>query len=292
MRAIVAENHTIDGHRYVIEPDRTPISREEAADRVARMAKPLRCRGTAPNGMMTVGCRTIADPAELAGRAQFVESTIEGGAYFRNLHEEGGDRYPALRIFCAGWRESLVVSAAEVDLYHRDHEVRPMGSNSSPPSFYLPTNPDVARAAVAAKAVYVMKCHFHESDWTPEKEGRVIDVRDGATWNFPQVFALIPELAATCEECGLRPATWRATVTRATPWRERLLCAHCTATALAPRAVADGEQYIAAVAGLSEKGRRSAARDLAAQVERMERWWTYLPMPPEVAEVLARCRAR
>ncbi|NUQ19814.1 MAG: hypothetical protein HOQ09_02525 [Gemmatimonadaceae bacterium] len=291
MRGALAEKHTIDEHQYVVDPDPTPISREQAADRLARMPKPLRCVATAPDGVMKVRCRQIVDADALATHAQMAGGETEGEAYFSHLQQEWGDRYPALRIFCAGWRESLVVSAAEVERYQRDYEVGPMGTNAGPPSGYLAANPDVARAAVAAGAVYVMECHFDASDWTPEKEGRVIDVRPAESWDFPNVFALTPDLDSTCEMCGQRSATWRATDTRSTPWKEELLCSQCTANILAPLAIADGERFLVGVKALSEKGRRSVARDIAARLERMERWWKHLPVPAEVAAVLARCRA-
>lgn len=287
MRGGLAQKHAIDEQLYVVEPEATPVTREIAAERLARMPKPLHCRARVQDGVVTIRCRTMTDLAELDAHRQM---TAE--ASFPHLLDEwGDDRYPRLRIFCTGWRESLVVTAADVERYKRDYAVHPMGTNASPPSFYLATNPDAARAAVAAGAVYMMECHLGPDDWAAQEEGRVIEVRDSETWNYPQVFAWSPDLATTCEECRQRPASWRATDTRFTPWRERALCAWCTATALAPRSIADGDRYESWVTSFSDKGRRAAAGDIAAAFARLERWWKHLPMPAEVAVVIERCRA-
>lgn len=286
MRGALAEKKVIDEQRYVIEPEAASVTREVAADRLARMPKPLHCHARAEDGVMTIRCRTMTSASELR-----VHEPMAEDARSPQLLEEERESDANARIFCAGWRESLVATTAGVERYRRDYDVRPMGTNASPPSFYLATNPDAARAAAAAGATLLMKCHFASRDWAPENEGRVIDVRESETWNYPEVFALSPDLETTCEECGLRPAIWRATNTQFTPWRERALCEQCTAAAIAARSIADGERYERWVSSLSEKGRRAASDDLAAALERLERWWKRLPMPPEVAAVMERCRA-
>jgi hypothetical protein len=136
-----------------------------------------------------------------------------------------------------------------------------------------------------------MKCYFGPNDWAAEEEGRVIELRDTATWDQPVVYALAPELCATvCERCGERSATWLATDTRSTPWLDRPLCEVCTAAELAPHALEQAEQFERGVTALSEKGRRSVEKDIASTIERMERWWKLLPAPPEIAAALERCR--
>jgi protein-arginine kinase activator protein McsA len=290
MRGGIAEKYQIDDSHYVIAPMPNRLSREQAAEMLARMLKPLECRTRAVDGVMTLKCRTIKEPSYLSAREQSAEYWKKEGGHFPHLRRDHGDHYPELKIFCLGWRESLVVTAAEVERYDGDYAVNPMGTNASPPSFYLATNPEAARAANALGAAYIMKCHFGPNDWAAEEEGRVIDIRDTETWDTPEVFALTPDLDTTCESCGKRPATWLATDTRAKPWLDRELCDACAAAAVAPRTLEDAERFERWVTSLSEKGRRSVTNDIASSLERMERAWKLLPVPPEVAVAIARCR--
>jgi hypothetical protein len=274
----------------VIEPDPSPASREKAAELLARMPKPLECHARIAGGGMSIRCRTITDPAHLRVQEQQTEYWMKEGGYFPHLRREHGERYPALRIFCLGCDESLIVSASEVERWRRDYVVHPLGTNASPPSFYLATNPKAARAAEAAGAAYLMKCYFGPNDWAAEDDGRVIDLRDAPTWDHPVVYALGQDLARVCERCAERPSAWFATDTRTEPWVERQLCEFCTAVELAPHALAEAQRFEHWVTSLSEKGRRSVAEDVAGAFGRMERWWKLLPAPAEVAAALERCR--
>jgi len=290
MRGAICERREVPSDQYLIDPDTSPVSREEAATLLARMPKPLECHARIDGELMRIRCRTISEPAQLRAREQDAAFWAEDGGYFPDLRRAHGDRYPELPIFCVGCDESLVVSASDVERWRRDYDVHPSGTNASPPSFYLPTNPESARAAVAAGAAYLMKCFFGPNDWAAEEEGRVIDLRDASTHDYPVVYARTPDLGSACERCGERPATWSATDTRATPWRERRLCEVCTAVELTPHTLDDAERFEQHVTALSAKGRQSVASDIASAMERMERRWKLLPMPPEVATALERCR--
>jgi protein-arginine kinase activator protein McsA len=290
MRGTVVMKRRVDESRYIVEPDSTPISRDEAADRLARMPKPLRCQATVQHGVMAVSCRSITEPSERAAWEEHARSREMEGGHFPVLREEHGDRYPDLVVFCLGWRESLIARVSEVERYQREYDAHPAGYSAGPPSFFLASNPDAARAAYASGAAYLMKCHSNRDDLAAEEAGLTIEVRDGATWDFPQLFVFTPELGMLCESCGERAATWRATDTRTDPWRERTLCEVCTAAELAPHTLAMAEELEAWVAKLSEKGRRSVAEDLTRRLEQMEQWWRHLPVPAEVAAALQRCR--
>jgi hypothetical protein len=290
MRGALGGKFQIDENHYVVAPIPTAVSREQAAEMLARMPKPLECHARAVDGIMTLKCRAITEPSHLGVREQTAEYWKKEGGRFPHLRREHGDRYPELKIFCLGWRESLVVTAAEVERYDRDYEVHPMGTSASPPSSYLAAHPEAARAANAEGAAYLMRCHMGPDEWAAEKDGRVVDVRDAETWDTPEVFALTPDLDTTCEACGVRPATWLATDTRTKSWRDRKLCDTCTATALAPRTFSEAERFEKWVTSLSVKGRRSVSDDIAASLERMERAWKHLPVPAEVAAAIAHCR--
>ncbi len=290
MRGAMARKRPVDENRYIIEPDSTPISRDEAADLLARMPKPLRCHATVQDGVMAVSCRSITEPSQRAAWEQHARHWEREGGNFPDLRQKHGARYPELVIFCLGYRESLITRVAEVERFQREYDAYPLGHNASPPSAYLATNPDAARAAHASGAAYLMKCYFSRDERATQEAGLTIEVRDTATWDFPQVFAFTPDLGAPCESCRERPATWRATDTRADPWRDRALCEVCTAAELAPHTLAMAEELEAWVATLSEKGRRSVAEDLKSRREQMERWWQHLPVPAEVAAALQQCR--
>lgn len=290
MRGAVALKRTVDENRYIVEPDSTPISRDEAADRLARMPKPLQCQATVRDGIMALRCRSITEPSQLAAWEEHSRYWEKEGGHFPQLRQEHGDRYPELVVFCLGWRESLIARVCEVERYQREYDAHPAGYSAGPPSSSLASNPDAARAAYASGAAYLMKCHSSRDDLAAEEAGLTIEVRDAATWDYPQVFVLTPNLDAPCESCGKRAATWRATNTREKPWRERTLCEVCTAAELAPRTLAMAEELEAWVTNLSEKGRRSVAEDLTSRLEQMERWWKHLPAPAEVAAALQRCR--
>ncbi len=290
MRGAVALRRPVEESRYIIEPDSTPISREEAASLLARMPKPLQCRARVRDGVMAVSCHGITEPSQRAEWEERSRYTEEEGGHFPRLREEHGDRYPELEIFCLGWRESLIVRVSEVERYKREYDAHPAGYSAGPPRSYLATNPAAARAAYSSGAAYLMKCHSTRDDLAAADAGLIINVRDAATRDFPQLFEHTPDLGVLCERCGERTATWRATDARTDPWRERTLCEVCTAAELAPYALAMAEELEAWVTKLSEKGRRSVAAELASRLEQMERWWRHLPVPPEVAAALQRCR--
>ncbi|HXY32249.1 MAG TPA: hypothetical protein VEI06_16195 [Gemmatimonadaceae bacterium] len=289
MRAALRDGEGVESERVVLRPDTGPLSRDEAVDRLARMPKPLECYARLVGTLMTVRCRTIDERLRSDDRRS---RRVEGGAvYFPHLRLEHGDRYPGLTVYCLGRRESLTLTVAEVERWHRDYEVRPIGTNASPPGFYLATNPDAARAAHAAGAAYLMKCYFGPDDWAAEKEGRVIDLRSAGNWrDFPEVYSHEPELGVTCSECRKRPATWVATNRQVTPWRDRRLCGICAARELEPAALDSARHFAEWVGALTPKGRRSVADDVAQSLERMERWWKHLPIPPAVEAALDRCR--
>ncbi|HEY9429440.1 MAG TPA: hypothetical protein VIR34_19935 [Gemmatimonadaceae bacterium] len=290
MRGAVALKRPVDENRYIVEPDSTPISRDEAADLLARMPKPLRCQATVRDGAMALRCRSITEQSERAAWEQHARFWEREGGNFPDLRQKHGDRYPELVIFCLGYRESLIVRVSEVERYEREYDAHPAGYSAGPPSSSLARNPDAARAAHASGAAYLMKCHSNRDDLAAAEAGLTIEVRDTATWDFPQVFAFTPDLGALCESCRERRATWRATDTRTDPWRDRTLCEVCAAAELAPHTLALAEELEAWVATLSEKGRRSVAEDLKSRLEQMERWWQHLPVPAEVAAALQRCR--
>jgi protein-arginine kinase activator protein McsA len=290
MRGAIARTRPVNENRYIIEPDSTPISRDDAADILARMPKPLSCQATVRDGVMAIRCRSITEPAQRAAWEQHAGHWEKEGGYFPNLRREHGDRYAESVIFCLGWRESLVARVAEVERYQREYDAHPAGYSASPPSAYLATEPEAARAAHAIGAVYFMKCHSGEDDRAAIVAGLTIEVRDTATWDFPQVFAFTPGLGVPCENCGERRAAWRATDTRTDPWLDRTICEVCTAAELAPHTLAMAEELEAWVSNLSEKGRRSVAEDITGRLEDMERWWQHLPIPAEVAVALQRCR--
>ncbi len=290
MRGAIVRKRPVDENSYIIEPDSTPISRDDAADLLARMPKPLRCHATVRDRFMAVRCRSITEPAQRAAWEQHAGFWEKEGGRFSDLRREHGDRYAELVVFCLGWRESLVARVAEVERYQREYDAHPAGYSAGPPSAFLATDPDAARAAHASGAAYLMKCHSGRDDRAADETGVMIEVRDTATWDFPQVFAFTPDPGALCESCSERGATWRATDTRTDPWRDRALCEVCTAAELAPHTLAMAEELEAWVAKLSEKGRRSVAEDLKSRLEQMERWWQHLPVPAEVAAALQRCR--
>jgi len=288
LRAGICERGLAGPDRFIIEPDQELLSRLRAAELLARIPKPIKCAARAIDGTIHVRCRPLAGDTTWT---HFMPSASGGHDYYADLRERFGAKLDDQKVFCLGCQESLIVTIAEVERSRRDYELRPATWNEGRPSFYLDRDPVAARAANAAGAVRMMKCYFGPDDWSDVKTGRTIALRGPKDWELNCVYSESPSSSGVCEKCRARRASWMATDTRDETWLDRQLCSNCTAEELTPLAIADAQAFASWVAGLSEKGKRTAADRIATAVEMLEQRWQRLPVPPDVMAALERCRA-
>ncbi len=293
MRGALCQQSRVDSERCIVDPSLSAISYEEAADSIARMAKPLDCRARAVDGVMAVRCRTIVSPSYIKMRETSERHMDELAAQHWDLRKRLGDGYREAKAYWLGCEESFLFTVGEMEKCQREYDLQPKGfGGGNPPGDYLVTSPEAARAAVASGADCMFQCYHNSSDRDAENEGRAIAVRGVRSPSVTAVYWLTPDLSGPCEQCSARPARWLATNPETTPWTERRLCDQCTATELAPIAVEQARELQRWVENMSEKSRDSLAEEISGAVERLGRWWKHLAAPPEVAAVLDRYRNR
>lgn len=274
---LCARPAVVSAEGCVIRPGREVVSYETAAALVARMPKPLECRARVDGEVMTVLCREITEPGQLAA--------------FRARHWKQPSFGPDVPMVCVGFEETLLLTIGDWDQFAREYDLRPSGWNAGSPSGYLSRFPREVRAAVAAGAQLMMSCSIREGAPDAEQEGRAIVVRGGPSIDVETVYALTADLDGVCEVCRSRAARWVATDVRSEPWQDRRLCDACVVGEIRAPSLADVTRLLEGTRRLSEKGRRATVDERAATIAWFARWWKVLPMPAEIVAVFDQLRA-
>jgi hypothetical protein len=291
MRGDLAKYADVRADAYLIADPSRLVTPEHAAHILAEMPKPIECHATLTAGYMGVQFTPrLAPQQHVVTFRSHSEVWQKPPSVFDQLRAAHGDSYSSLLMLCVGAGESRVIPMAAAESFSADFQGEPPGFGIRAAELCLADNPPLAREARAAGAAYVLK--RPPGPWDNQIEaGTVITLSRG----FDRPSAMLeytPSVVATCESCGAEPAQWTLSDAGTKPWTERRLGAACAAEVVAAGPGRDIEALEARLAAneqtdLVPSGRRARQRWLDGLLSP----WIRLPMPPAVAQAVARLRA-
>jgi hypothetical protein len=273
LRGSLSHRGDVRADAYVMrDPDRL-LSPDAAARLLARIPKPIRCKGVLLHGHMGVALTAVKE----RGQLEWPDD---------NEHEEllrkHGPEYGKLPLYCAGTGESIVIPVAALEAFRRDYSLQPYGYGITTLESHATHDPAGARTARNTGAIEVLTCGDASS--SAQESGEVIPLHR-KPWEATSVLERTTRGAAC--QCG-SPASWMLTDTSTSPWSERPYCAECAAALVADVVGTEAfEQWITA----RHRDSMLSAYERRVVLDQLLRPWQHLPMPPAIADLAARARA-
>ena len=162
IRAGMPSREHTDGRTYVIHPDTTVVTRDEAAKVLASWPKPVRCDAQSAGTSVLIRCRQISDPVLLEVQRKSAEEAIN--LFGAGIQRLAGDLGYDPIVLVRGYSEWAAVPWSALHRWFRDYRVSPHAMATR--------QPDTSAAHEGARAVIVFdQGEFYPLNW-PETEGR------------------------------------------------------------------------------------------------------------------------